>query len=88
MSVSASSDNSHPSAPSFPATIATLLAILLLLVGVAPQSSSAQADSQLLDPGIRNLLHEALSGERAKEYVIEISRYHRIQGSRGYRYSA
>jgi hypothetical protein len=33
----------------------------------------------------RDLLHEALSGERAKDHVIQITRHHRIQGSRGYR---
>ncbi len=49
---------------------------------------SAQATPLLLDTGTRDLLHEALSGEMAKEYAIAISRYHRIQGSRGYRESA
>ncbi len=42
----------------------------------------------LLDPELWNLLHEELSGELAKEYVIGISRHHRIQGSRGYRDAA
>jgi hypothetical protein len=42
----------------------------------------------LLDPKTRDLLHEALSGERAKDHVIQITRHHRIQGSRGFRAAA
>ncbi len=34
------------------------------------------------------MFHEALSGELAKEHVIQITRYHRIQGSRQYRDAA
>ena len=49
---------------------------------------SAQATPLLLDTRTRDLLREALSGETAKEYAIAISRFHRIQGSRGYRESA
>jgi hypothetical protein len=41
-----------------------------------------------LDPALRDLFHEALSGELAKEHVIAITRNHRIQGSRGYREAA
>ncbi|MFH1940597.1 MAG: M28 family peptidase [bacterium] len=48
----------------------------------------AQEFQQLLDAKTRDLLHEALSGELAKEYTIHISRFHRIQGSREYRKSA
>jgi aminopeptidase YwaD len=46
---------------------------------------TAQETGILLDAQTRDLFHEALSGETAKEYAIAISRYHRIQGSRGYR---
>jgi len=46
---------------------------------------NAQDTPLLLDTRIQALFHEALSGETAKEYAIAISRYHRIQGSRGYR---
>ncbi len=42
----------------------------------------------LLDNKTRDLFHEALSGELAKEHVIQITRHHRIQGSRGYRDAA
>ncbi len=42
----------------------------------------------LLDPAVRDLLREALSGEIAKDHVIAITRNHRIQGSRGYRDAA
>jgi hypothetical protein len=54
------------------------------LHGHAPPLA-AQATPLLLDSETQSLLHEALSGEVAKEYAIAISRYHRIQGSRGYR---
>jgi hypothetical protein len=49
---------------------------------------SAQAWTPLLDPARRDLLHEALSGEIAKDHVIQITRHHRIQGSRGFRDAA
>jgi hypothetical protein len=68
--------------------------ILLLSLAAIPSLSAvrihpltAQATPILLDNQTRDLLHEALSGETAKEYAIAISRFHRIQGSRGYRES-
>ena len=48
----------------------------------------AQPRHDLLDSKTRDLLHEALSGELAKEHVVQITRHHRIQGSRGYRDAA
>jgi hypothetical protein len=42
----------------------------------------------LLEAERRDLLHEALSGEVAKDHVIQITRHSRIQGSRGYRDAA
>ena len=60
----------------------TLLMALLCVVSARGQ------DLSLLDPRIRDVLHEALSGELAKEHVIQITRHHRIQGSRGYRAAA
>ncbi len=65
-----------------------LMSLLLLLVIVAPQRLSAQDFQPLLDAQRRDLLHEALSGEIAKDHVIQITRHHRIQGSRGYRNAA
>lgn len=59
-----------------------VLSTLLLALPAAAQGRS------LLDPSLRDLLHEALSGELAKEHVIAITRHHRIQGSRGYRDAA
>ena len=47
-----------------------------------------QEQSTLLDSKTRDLLHESLSGELAKEHVYQITRYHRIQGSRQYRDAA
>ncbi|MEE9187054.1 MAG: DUF4910 domain-containing protein [Bacteroidota bacterium] len=63
-------------------------AFLLLLLLLSPTFSKAQDHQDLLDPRIRDLLHETLSGELAKEHVIQITRSHRIQGSRGYREAA
>ena len=47
-----------------------------------------QDGSNLLDDKTRDLLHESLSGELAKEHVYQITRWHRIQGSRQYRDAA
>jgi aminopeptidase YwaD len=64
-----------------------LLLLTLPILDRGDFEVAAQAPPQLLDPAIRNLFHEVLSGETAKEYAIAISRFHRIQGSRGYRES-
>jgi len=61
---------------------------LLLCAALPPRAASAQTSGELLDPKLRDLFHESLSGERAKEHVIAITRHHRIQGSRGYRAAA
>ena len=68
----------------FPA-VSTLPA-LAALAFAAP--AAAQDPAPLLDAERAALLHEALSGELAKDHVIQITRHHRIQGSRGYRRSA
>ena len=51
-------------------------------------ASECLGQTELLDAKTRDLLHEELSGELAKEHVIQITRHHRIQGSRGYRDAA
>ena len=61
--------------------------VLLAFTFFATQSFS-QTNQDLLNSRIRDLLRESLSGELAKEHVIQISRHHRIQGSRGYRAAA
>jgi hypothetical protein len=61
-----------------------LLCALLITAGF----SHSQEYRQLLDGKMAGLLHEAISGELAKEYTIEIARWHRVQGSRQYRKSA
>jgi hypothetical protein len=61
--------------------------VLLGFILITTQSFS-QPSQDLLSPRIRDLLRESLSGELAKEYVNQISRHHRIQGSRGYRAAA
>jgi len=65
-----------------------VLSALAVLGLVLVQPLSAQDSGQLLDDRTRDLLHESLSGERAKDHVIQITRHHRIQGSRGYRNAA
>ncbi len=60
---------------------------LLMTLAVCP-AAQAQQYVPLLDSERRDLLHEVLSGEVAKDHVIQITRHHRIQGSRGYRASA
>jgi aminopeptidase YwaD len=60
---------------------------LLLSAPLAAQSMS-ESPREPLEPAVRDALHEALSGELAKEHVIAITRHHRIQGSRGYREAA
>jgi aminopeptidase YwaD len=50
--------------------------------------SVAQTHHDLLDARTRDLLHEALSGENAKEHVIQITRFNRVQASREYRSAA
>jgi len=58
-----------------------LMAFLL----IALFSLQTLSQEQLLDPKLRDLLHEGLSGELAKDHVMQITRYSRIQGSRQYR---
>ena len=65
------------------ANIYTIVLTLLLV-----NTGFCQQNNQLLSSEIRDLLHESLSGELAKEHVIQITRHHRIQGSRGYRDAA
>ncbi|KPJ90580.1 MAG: hypothetical protein AMS18_10540, partial [Gemmatimonas sp. SG8_17] len=65
-----------------------LVAALFLAWCPAFAPLRAQQFTPLLDPELRDLLHESLSGEIAKDHVIEITRHHRIQGSRGYRDAA
>jgi len=57
-------------------------------LAIAASGLPAQTFQPLLDQQRRELLHEALSGEIAKDHVFQITRHHRIQGSRGYRHAA
>lgn len=67
---------------------ASLALVACLALQLAPTPGFGQQGRPLLDSELWDLFHEELSGELAKEYVIGISRYHRIQGSRGYRDAA
>ncbi|HEX5011904.1 MAG TPA: M28 family peptidase [Planctomycetota bacterium] len=64
------------------------MAMVLLLAARAAAQGLMGPPPTPLDPALRDLFHEALSGELAKEHVIAITRNHRIQGSRGYREAA
>lgn len=64
----------------------TILFVLTVLLAGSPLR--AQDFVPLLDNARRDLLHEELSGEVAKDHVIQITRHHRVQGSRGYRDAA
>jgi len=66
---------------------AALLLLAGLVTAAGAQSMGAEPPPRL-DAVLRDLFHEALSGELAKEHVIAITRHHRIQGSRGYREAA
>lgn len=63
----------------------TLVIVACLLLATVPFAADYH---QLLDNGTRDLLHEVLSGEIAKDHVARIALHHRIQGSRGYRDAA
>ncbi len=58
---------------------------LLILFALFALPGFAQEYQPLLDQRTRDLLHESLSGETAKEHVIAITRWSRVQGSRQYR---
>jgi hypothetical protein len=60
---------------------------LLALLAAFPSVQRAEPPP-LVDPALLDLLHEELSGELAKEHVIAITRFHRIQASREYREAA
>lgn len=68
-------------------SLKTVLAVIASSAFVCVQLAG-QENADLLDNATRDLLHEALSGELAKEHVIAITRFHRIQGSRQYRAAA
>lgn len=59
-----------------------------LLVVASIEYVQPAAAQRLLDRRVFDVLHEELSGELAKEHVIAITRYHRVQASRGYRDAA
>jgi hypothetical protein len=61
---------------------------VLCVVMLSSSHGLSQTDPDLLETKLRDLFHEALSGELAKDHVIQITRHHRIQGSRGYRNAA
>jgi len=62
--------------------------LLLPLVCLLAAPAAPLAAQNLLPDRLRDLFHEELSGELAREHVIQITRHHRIQGSRGYRDAA
>ncbi|MFQ5603691.1 MAG: DUF4910 domain-containing protein [bacterium] len=71
-----------------PSRYLTAACLLVSIWNICPGRTAAQTQQDLLAADVRDLLHEELSGELAKEHVIQITRHHRIQGSRGYRGAA
>ena len=55
---------------------------ILGLLGSIPMAAEVELD--LPPTEVFELLQDELSGQLAKDHVIEITRFHRIQGSRGY----
>ena len=55
---------------------------ILGLLGSIPMAEELELD--LPSTEVFELLQDELSGQLAKDHVIEITRFHRIQGSRGY----
>ncbi len=62
------------------------LTVLCAVLLIGPRVSLVAQN--LLEDSTRDILHEALSGEAAKDHVIQITRHNRVQGSRGYRKAA
>ena len=60
--------------------------VRLWLTGLISHSviAAQSVENFLLDQPTLTLLQEELSGQRAKEHVVALSGYHRIQGSPGY----
>ncbi len=65
-------------------TAAFLLSISLFALSPA----YPQQHRELLDPGVRDLLRDSLNGSIAKDHVIQIVKYHRVQASRQYKLAA
>ncbi len=65
-----------------------MLKLAMLTLTALILNFPATAQTQLLNPKLRDRLSESLSGERAKDHVIQITRHSRVQGSRQYRDSA
>lgn len=61
---------------------------LVLLSICISAASIGQSQKPLLDPTVQQILLENLSGDLARDHVYQITRHHRIQGSRDYRAAA
>ena len=64
------------------------LIVVLLTLGLGMNLSFALQDTALVSPKVREFLLTELSGEIAKEHVIYISRFDRIQASAGWHEAA
>jgi aminopeptidase YwaD len=62
--------------------------LTVCLIACCASLTVAQPRQNLLDPIFRDIFAETLSGEIAKDHVIQITRFNRVQASRGYRASA
>ncbi|MBI5477080.1 MAG: M28 family peptidase [Ignavibacteriales bacterium] len=57
---------------------------IYLLLFIFSSLSFSQETKELLDPYVRDILNNTLSGEKAKIHVTQISNFHRVQASPGY----
>jgi aminopeptidase YwaD len=62
--------------------------VLLLFILLTSTICFAQDSRDLLNPSLRDVLNNGLDGDKAKEYVVELTKFHRVQASPGYRDAA
>lgn len=76
-------ENIFPSALTITLYLSRLVQVILLFAFALPFSLQAQPARPLLDSQTEQALLNELSGELAKEFVIDISRFDRVQASDG-----
>ncbi|MBI5020818.1 MAG: M28 family peptidase [Ignavibacteriales bacterium] len=62
--------------------------VILLFILMASTICFTQDSRDLLNPSVREILNNGLDGEKAKEHVVELTKFHRVQASPGYREAA
>ena len=79
-----------PKRPTLAASLNLYLAVALLiqLTSAPTYAQAMNSEAELPDEKVLELFRDELSGALAKDHVIEISRFHRIQGSQDYSVAA